>query len=82
MGLSCILGNFHYSFKYKIARYSSNFGNKLRIMVGIGKECGYTSNIELPRLPRSFIPRKLELRPKMVNSQSDCRTASCIPEWR
>ena len=30
-------GNFHRSFKHKMARYSSNFGNKLQVMVGIGK---------------------------------------------
>ena len=34
------LGNFHRSFQNKMARKSSNFGNKLQIMVGIGKECG------------------------------------------
>ena len=27
-------GNFHRSFKNEMARYSSNFGNKLQIMVG------------------------------------------------
>ena len=59
-----------------MARYSSNFGNKLQMMVGIGKECGFTSNFNMPR---SFTLRKSELRPEMANSQSDCRTASCIP---
>ena len=62
-----------------MARYSSNFGNKLQIMVGIGKECGFTSNFDMSK---SFTQRKMELRRKMVNSQSDCRTASCIPEKR
>ena len=32
------LGNSHRSFKNEMARHSSNFGNKLQIMVGIGKE--------------------------------------------
>ena len=71
------LGNFHRSFKNKMARYSSNFGNRLQMMVGIGKKYGFTSNFDMPR---SFTQRKSELRPKMANSQSDCRTASCIPE--
>ena len=62
-----------------MARYSSNFGNKLQMMVVISKECGFTSNFDMPR---SFTPRKSELRPKIANSQSDCRTASCIPELR
>ena len=70
-------GNFHRSFKNKVARYSSNFGNKLQMMVGRGKECGFTSNFDMPR---SFTLRKSELQPKMANSQSDCRTASCIAE--
>ena len=70
-------GNFHRSFKNEMARYSSNFGNKLQIMVGIGKENGFKLNFDMPR---SFTQRKSKLRPKMANSQSDCRTASCIPE--
>ena len=56
-----------------MARYFSNFGNKLQIMLEIGKECGFTSNLDMPR---SFTPCKSELRPKMANSQADCRTAS------
>ena len=72
-----ISGNFHRSFKNEMARKSSNFGNELQIMVGIGKECGFKPNFDMPR---SFTQRKSELRPKMANSQSDCRTASCIPE--
>ena len=62
-----------------MAPYSSNFGNKLQMMVGLGKECGFTSNFDMPK---SFNPRKMELRCKMVNSQSDCPTASCMPEQR
>ena len=46
-----------------MARYSSNFGNKLQMMVGIGKECGFTSNFDMPR---SFSPCKSELRPQNV----------------
>ena len=48
-----------------MARYSSNFGNKLQIMVGIGKEYGFKLNFDMPR---SFTQRKSELRPKMANS--------------
>ena len=44
------------------------------MMVGVGKQCDFTSNFDMPR---SFTPRKLELRPKMANSQSDYQTASC-----
>ena len=40
------LGNFHRSFKNKMACYFSNFGNKLQMMVGIGRECGFTSNFD------------------------------------
>ena len=54
-----------------------NFGNKWQIMVGIGKEYGFKLNFDMPR---SFTQCKSELRPKMANSQSDCRTATCIPE--
>ena len=49
------------------------------MMVGIGKECGFTSNFDMPW---SFTQRKSELRPKMASSQSDCLTAPCIPEKR
>ena len=62
-----------------MARYSSNFGNKLQMMVETGKECGFTSNFDLPR---SFTPRKLDLWPKMANSQSDYRTARVEVEQR
>ena len=72
-------GIIHRSFKNKMALYSPNFGNKLQMIVGMGKECGFTSNFDMPR---SFTPRKSELRSKMANSQSDCRTASCFPEKR
>ena len=77
MGQSCNLGKLSPQLKNEMARYSSNFGNKLQIMVGIGKEYGFKPNFDMPR---SFTKRKSELRPKMANSQSDCRTASCIPE--
>ena len=49
----------------------------MQMMFGIGKDCGFTSKFDMPR---SFTLRKLELWPKIANSQSDCRTASCIPE--
>ena len=77
MGQVTNSGNFHRSFKNEMARYSSNFGKKLQMMVEIGKECGFTSNFDMVR---SFTQRKSELRPKMANSQSDCQTASCFPE--
>ena len=79
MGLSCKFENFHRSFKNKMACYPSNFGNRFQMMVGIGKEYGFTLNFDLPRL---FTLRKTEYRRKMVNIQSDWRTASCIPEQR
>ena len=47
------------------------------MMVEIGKEYGFTWNFDMPR---PFTPRITELRRKMANSQSDCRTAPCIPE--
>ena len=48
-------------------------------MAGIGKEYGFTLNFDIPW---PFTHRKTELPHKMVNSESDCRTASCIPEKR
>ena len=69
MGLSCKFEKSHRSFQNEVAYYSSNFGNKLRMMIGIGKECGFTSNFGMQR---SFTPRKTELQCKMVNRQSDC----------
>ena len=62
-----------------MVRYPSNFGDNLRMMVGIGKEYRFTLNFDMPR---SFASRKTELPRKMANSQSDCRTASCIQELR
>ena len=32
-----------------MARYSSNVGNKLQIMIKIGKVCGFTSNFDTPK---------------------------------
>ena len=69
--------NFHRSFQSEMAWYSSNIGNKLQMMVGIGKEYSFTSDFDMPR---PFTPLKTELQRKMANSQSDCRKASCIPE--
>ena len=77
MGLSWKFEKLSPQLQNKMVRYSSNFGKKLQMMVGIGKECDFTSNFDMPR---SLTPRKSELQPKMANSQSDCRTASCIPE--
>ena len=56
---------------------SLSFGNKLQMMVRRGKECGFTSNFDMPRL---FTAPKFKLLPKMTNSQSDYRVASCCPE--
>ena len=47
-----------------MARYSSTFGNKLQIMVGISKEYGFTLNFDMPR---PFNPCKTELPRKMAN---------------
>ena len=45
--------NFHRSFENEMACYSSNFGNKLQMMVGIGKEYHFTLNFTCrSRLPR------------------------------
>ena len=63
-----------------MARYSSNFGKNLEMMemmVEMGKGYRLTSNFDMPR---PFSPRKTELPRNMANSQSNCRTASCIPE--
>ena len=49
------------------------------MMVEIAKEYGFTSNFDMSR---PFTERKSELRPKMVNSQSDCRMAFCVPKQR
>ena len=69
--------NFHGSFKKEMVCYSSNFANKLQMMVEIGKEYRFTLNIDMAW---PFTQRKTELLRKMANSQSDCLTASCIPE--
>ena len=39
----------HRSFQHEMARYSSNVGNKLQIMIKIGKVCGFTSNFDTPK---------------------------------
>ena len=77
MGLSGNSRYFHRSFENEMACYFSNFGNKLQMMAGIGKEYHFTLNFDMPR---PFATRETKLRCKMANSQSDCRTASCIPE--
>ena len=38
-----------------MARYSSNFGNKLQLMVGIGKKCSFTSSFNMPQ---PFTPKQ------------------------
>ena len=37
------------SFQHEMARYSSNVGNKLQMMINIGKVCGITSNFDIPK---------------------------------
>ena len=39
----------HRSFQHEMARYSSNVGNKLQMMIKIGKVCGFTSNFDTPK---------------------------------
>ena len=63
--LFAYLRNFHRSFESEVACYSSNFGNKLQLMVGKGKEYRFTSNFDILWL---FISRKTELRCKMAKS--------------
>ena len=37
------------SFQHEMARYSSNVGNKLQMMIKVGKVCGFTSNFDIPK---------------------------------
>ena len=53
-----------------MARYSSNFRNKLQKIVELGKEYGFTSNFDMPR---PFTSSKLSYRAKW-------RTANQIAE--
>ena len=39
----------HRSFQHEMARYSSNVGFKLQIMIKVGKVCGFTSNFDTPK---------------------------------
>ena len=50
-----------------MARYSSSFGDKLQIKVGIGKEYGFTSIFDMPK---SFARRKTELAHKKVRAKN------------
>ena len=77
MGLSCKLEKLSPQLRNEKACYPLNFANKLQMMVDIGKEYRFTLKFEIPW---PFTQRKTELLRKMVSSQSDCRTASCIPE--
>ena len=77
MGLSCKFEKLSPQLRNEMTCYSSNFANKLQMIVDTGKEYRFTLNFNMPR---SFTPCKSELRPQMASSQSDCRTASCIPE--
>ena len=71
------LENFHRRFQHEMAHHSSNFENKLQMMVGIGKEYGFTSNFDMPW---PFIPRKAELPRKTELQPIKLAKASCIPE--
>ena len=53
-----------------MVRYSPKFGNKLQIMVEIGKEYGFTSNFEMP-LP--FTARETELPATTQNGEQPIR---------
>ena len=48
-----------------MACYSSNFGNKLQMMVGMGKEYNFTLNFDMPR---PFATRETKLRCRLSNS--------------
>ena len=39
----------HRNFQHEMARYSSNVGNKLQMMIKIGKVYGFTSNFDTPK---------------------------------
>ena len=39
----------HRSFHHEMARYSSNVGNKLQMMIKRGKIYGFTSNFDTPK---------------------------------
>ena len=39
----------HRSFQHEMARYSSNVGNKLQMMINVGKVCGFASNFDTPK---------------------------------
>ena len=50
-----------------MARYSSSFGDKLQIKVGIGKKYGFTSIFDMQR---SFARYKTELARKKVRAKT------------
>ena len=54
MGLSCKFEKPPPQLRNEMACYSSNFANKLQMMVDIGKEYFFTLNFNFPR---SFAPR-------------------------
>ena len=39
----------HRSIQHEMARYSSNVGNKLQMMIKVDKVCGFTSNFDTPK---------------------------------
>ena len=49
-----------------MARYSSSFGDKLQIKVGIGKECSFTWIFDMLK---SFARRKTELAHKNARAK-------------
>ena len=80
MGLSCMQTEelSHRSFQHEMARYSSNVGNKLQMMINVGKVCGFTSNFDTPKpfttrktvrgSLRAEFPRRSQIRGRATNS--------------
>ena len=53
-----------------MARYSPNVGNKLQMMIKIGKVCGFTSNFDTPK---PFTTRKTVRVDSARNFRADPR---------
>ena len=60
----------HRSFQHEMARYSSNVGNKLQMMINVGKVCGFTSNFDTPK---PFTTRKTVRVDSARNFRADPR---------
>ena len=57
----------HCSFQHEMARYFSNVGNKLQMMIKIGKVCGFTSNFDIPK-PFTTRKNRAELTPRGISA--------------